>query len=92
MILHLGGNVVVPLKDIVGIFDLETAQTSEINKEFLKIAKEEGYIRKISEDEPKSFVLVEAKNKTIIYMSPISSSTLLKRSESDEWISALTKI
>lgn len=80
MVLHLGGNTVIPIKDIIAIFDLNVSNISEYNKEFLKIAEEEGFIRNISEDEPKTFVLAEVKRKTMIFMSPISSSTLLKRS------------
>ena len=79
--LHLGGDVVISMKDVIAIFDIEAAMTSEINKEFLEIAKEEGFIRKISDNEPKTFVLVERGHKTIIFLSPISSSTLLKRTE-----------
>ena len=77
--LHLGGDVVISMKDVIAIFDIETSMTSEINKEFLEIAKEEGFIKKISENEPKTFVLVEQGHKTMIFLSPISSSTLLKR-------------
>ncbi len=80
MVLHLGGDVVVPTKDIIAIFDLKTTKDSDINKEFLEIADDEGFIQNISDDEPKSFVLVESDGKTVMYMSPISSSTLLKRS------------
>jgi hypothetical protein len=91
MILHLGGDIVVPIKDVIAIFDLETAKTSEINREFLDIAKDEGFIRKISDDEPKTFILVESGNKIIMYMSPISSSTLLKRSGFVEEISTIER-
>jgi extracellular matrix regulatory protein B len=53
----------------------------------LSIAEDEGFIRKISEDDPKSFILTEKDNKTIIYLSPISSVTLLKRASFIENIS-----
>lgn len=89
MVLHLGGDVVVPIKDIIAIFDFDTAEASEINKEFIDIAREEGFIRKVSDDDPKTFVLVESRNKTMMYMSPISSSTLLKRSGFVEGISTI---
>ncbi|NLI60942.1 MAG: DUF370 domain-containing protein [Clostridiales bacterium] len=79
MTLHLGGDVVIPMKDIIAIFDMPTSTISEINNEFLEIAKEEGFIEKISDEIPKTFVLAELKHKTMIFLSPISSSTLLKR-------------
>lgn len=79
MTLHLGGDVVIPMKDVIGIFDLEASQNIEVNNEFLEIAREEGFIKKISDDMPKTFVLAELGHRTMIFLSPISSSTLLKR-------------
>ncbi|HYE09245.1 MAG TPA: extracellular matrix/biofilm biosynthesis regulator RemA family protein [Patescibacteria group bacterium] len=79
MFIHLGGDVVISLKDVISIMDVESSNLSNTTKEFLSIAEDEGFIQKISEDEPKSFILTEKKNKTIIYLSPISSVTLFKR-------------
>lgn len=80
MILHLGGDIVVFIKDIIAIFDYSTAMSSDDTKEFLSIAKEEGFVRVISEDAPKSFILTEIDKKSVVYLSPISSTTLMKRS------------
>jgi hypothetical protein len=79
MFIHLGGDVVISLKDIISIMDIESSNTSSNTREFLKTAEDEGFIRRISEDEPKSFILAEKDKKTIIYLSPISSVTLYKR-------------
>lgn len=79
MFIHLGGDVVISLKDIISIMDIESSSTSGDTKEFLKTAEDEGFIRRISEDEEKSFILTEKNKKTIIYLSPISSVTLYKR-------------
>lgn len=87
MFIHLGGNTVISLKDIISIMDVESSNLSNTTKEFLSIAEDEGFIRKISEDEPKSFILTEKDNKTIIYLSPISSVTLNKRAGFIESIS-----
>jgi ribosomal protein S8 len=87
MILHLGGDTVVSTKNIIAILDVETAKISKTNREFLRIAEEEGFIQKISEDQPKSFILAEINKKSVIYLSPISSTTLLKRSSFVEEIS-----
>lgn len=90
MVLHLGENVVVPIKDIIAIIDSDTVDLSTINKEFIKIAEEEGFVNKISENLTKSYILAEINKKSVVFLSPISSSTLLKRSnftkdiESDE--------
>ena len=79
MFMHLGGDVVISIKDIICIMDLESSNVSNTTKEFLKTAEDEGFIKNISADEPKSFILTEKQNKTIIYLSPISSVTLFKR-------------
>ena len=38
MYLHLGQSVVVPFRDVIGIFDLDTTTDSRITREFLKRA------------------------------------------------------
>lgn len=79
MFLHLGENVVIPLKEVIAIFDIESSNHID-TKRFLKIAEEDGFIKRITKDNPKSFVLTERNKKSIIYLSPISSVTLVKRS------------
>lgn len=77
MFLHLGGDVVVLKKDVIAILDIRTAQAA-VTKEFIEIARDEGFIKNIYEkDREKSFVVTTRD----IYMSPISCSTLKKRSE-----------
>lgn len=77
MLLHLGGNISVLKEDIIAILDYE-AIISEISKEFLDIAKTENKIIEINSlEKNKSIVIVKDK----IYMSPISSLTLQKRTE-----------
>lgn len=80
MFLHLGGDVVIPLKNIIAILDIESTTVSKDTKEFLTIAEEEGFIESISTDLPKSFIITETDKKSKIYLSPISSVTLQKRS------------
>ncbi|HZK34140.1 MAG TPA: extracellular matrix/biofilm biosynthesis regulator RemA family protein [Bacillota bacterium] len=79
MILHIGKDIVVPLDDIVAILDIKAIEQSKTNKEFFETARKEGFVESISEDFPKSFVLTDTGEETIIYISPISTSTLLKR-------------
>lgn len=80
MFLHIGGDVVLPLRNIIAIMDIETTTISKDSKDFLKIAEEEGFIESISQDLPKSFIITEIDKKSKIYLSPISSVTLQKRS------------
>lgn len=79
MFLHLGENVVIPISEVIAILDMNST-TNIDTRHFLKIAEEEGFVKKISKDEPKSFILTERNEKSIIYLSPISSITLAKRS------------
>ncbi len=81
MFLHLGENVVVPIKDVIGIFDLQTTMYSSDTIQFLRMAEEDGFVERITNDKPKSFVIAEVDKKSKIYLSPISSSTLTKRTD-----------
>lgn len=80
MFLHIGGDVVVPIKNVIAIMDIDTTTISKDTKEFLKVAEEEGFIKSISDDLPKSYIITETDKKSKIYLSPISSVTLQKRS------------
>lgn len=81
MFLHLGENVVVPIKDVIGIFDIETTMYSADTSQFLRMSEEDGFVERITNEPPKSFVIAEVDKKSKIFLSPISSSTLSKRSE-----------
>ncbi|WP_392485930.1 extracellular matrix regulator RemB [Haloimpatiens sp. FM7315] len=82
MFLHLGENVVVPMEDIIGIFDMETTMYSSDTIQFLRLAEEDGFVERITKEKPKSFVIAEVDKKSKIFLSPISSSTLQKRTNS----------
>nr|WP_207753573.1 MULTISPECIES: extracellular matrix/biofilm biosynthesis regulator RemA family protein [Clostridium] len=77
----MGENVVVPVKDVIGIFDLQNTMYSSDTIQFLRLAEEDGFVERISKEKPKSFVIAEVDKKSKIYLSPISSSTLTKRTD-----------
>ncbi len=81
MYLHIGGDLTIRLSAVVAILDMETTTVSKYTKEFLRTAEEEGFVFSVSEDLPKSFVIIEEGMGNRIYLSPISSATLLKRAE-----------
>lgn len=83
MFLHLGENVVVPIKDIIGIFDLQNTMYSSDTIQFLRLAEEDGFVERITSEQPKSFIIAEVNNKSKIYLSQISSTTLTKRTDVD---------
>ena len=83
MYLHLGQNVMAKSQEIVGIFDLDTCTVKKITKIYLHNAEKEKRIINVSTDLPKSFVVckegLSKKNK--IFISPLATSTLIKRKE-----------
>ncbi|MBE7022202.1 MAG: DUF370 domain-containing protein [Ruminococcaceae bacterium] len=79
MFLHLGSDVVVNMADVIAILDLDVTSTSRITREFLRVAEDEGFVVNVSEDLPKSFVITEIDKKSRVFISPISTATLLKR-------------
>lgn len=80
MYLHLGQNTVIKLNDVIGIFDLETSTISKETRKYLADAQKDGWVVNVSMEMPKSFVLCRDKNnKTTVYITQISSTTLLKR-------------
>ena len=82
MYLHLGQNTLVPVKSVLGVFDLDNSTSSHITRKFLNNAEKNKILINISEDIPRSFVLCNENGKTVIYLSQLSSQTLLKRSQS----------
>lgn len=84
MYLHLGQDTVVRFDDIIGIFDIDSASVSTYTKEFLSSAQRSEQVISITSELPKSFVVCkgedeEQNEKTKVYISQISSTTLLKR-------------
>ena len=80
MYIHLGNNVMLPTSDIIGIFDLENTSISKRTRDFLNKAEKEGRVITITYDLPRTFVIAGKNFKDAkIYISQISSQTLLKR-------------
>jgi hypothetical protein len=88
MYLHLGQDTVIKLEDIVGIFDMETSTISKSTRNYLADAQKKNRVVNVSMEMPKSFVLCCGKdNEIIVYITQISSATLLKRTGYIEGIS-----
>lgn len=79
MYLHLGCDTVVNTDDIIAMMDLESSSISKYSKEFLKTATEEGFVRNVSEEIPKSFIVCEKNGQSVIYITNISTKALLGR-------------
>lgn len=81
MFLHVGNNKNLRKKNIIGIFDADTATVSTVTRKFLSSASKRGEVEAASEEIPKSFVLYEKKGGYGICFSQISTTALLGRSE-----------
>lgn len=81
MYLHLGNETVIKKEDIIGIFDLENTSISRHTRKFLAVREKEKQVINVSYELPKSFIVCKRKNKRNqkVYISQISTSTLLKR-------------
>ena len=80
MYLYLGKNTLVPKKSVVGVFDMDNSTSSHITRKSLNEWEKRGKIVNVAEDIPKSFVVCNEMGNTVIYLSQLSSQTLLKRS------------
>ena len=83
MYIHLGQETVVKKQDIIGIFDLDTATVSRHTRKYLNLSEKNGDVVYITNELPKSFIVCATPKKKDkkIYISQISSVTLLKRNE-----------
>ena len=79
--LHIGQNVMLEDRRIIGIFDLDKTTESKITRTFLNKAEEESVVLTAVEDIPKSFVVCDHPyHRQIVYISQLNSSTLARRS------------
>lgn len=82
MYLHLGQNVMVPHRDIVGVFDLDNTTWSFRTRRFLERAEREGRVITVGDDLPRSFVLADdGQRGSAVYITALSSAALFARTE-----------
>ena len=85
MYLHIGNNVMLPEKHIIGVFDLEITSQSKRTSEFLRQAEEESLVIDACEDIPKSFLVWgHPYHPQLVYLSELSSATLQRRMEEQQ--------
>lgn len=90
MYLHLGMDKVITFDEIIGIFDLDTTTVSKRTRDYLAKAEKAGIVENICYDIPKSFIVCRDKNgNEKVYISQISSTTLLKRTG---YVDSLTNV
>ena len=83
MYLHIGEETVIPMREIVGIFDMENTTISKTTRTLLSEAERQGRVITVGNDLPKSFVVCQKGDEPpLVYISQISCATLLKRAKS----------
>ena len=84
MYLSIGNDMAVRERSIIGIFDLDNTTSSIHTRKFLERAEKEGRVVDVSGDLPKSFTVCRTgKGPPTVYLSQLSSATLLKRVENN---------
>ena len=82
MLIHLGQDFVVRDREILGVFDLDTAtdagQKEKLTDTFLRRAQREGAVVDVSGAMPKSFVLTDFAGETV-YITQLSTGALRRR-------------
>ena len=79
MLFRSGNGKSVKKKDIIGIFDLDTATMSKAGKNFINKMQNEGKVEYDDFDLPRSFVLADVSGDKRIYLSRISTQGLKLR-------------
>lgn len=82
--LHIGQNVMLEDKRIIGIFDLDITSQSKLTRQFLTAAEENSVVLDACEDIPKSFLVCDHPyHRQIVYISQLNTQTLLKRAQEE---------
>ncbi len=76
--IHVGNDRVIRVRDIIGVFDMDTSTVSSETKKFLNEAQGEGRIILTTYDLPKSFVIT---SDDMITLTQLSVGTIKGRIE-----------
>ena len=75
MYLHIGENKAVRKKDILAIFDMDSATVSNTTRKYLSNAQKEGRVKTLGFDLPRTFIIM--KDKTV-YLSSYRFSRIVE--------------
>ena len=86
MYLHIGSNRNIREKQILGIFDADSATVSSVTRKYLSDAEKKNAVEAANEELPKSFVVYfDRDGERKICFSQLSSTALLGRCENLEY-------
>ena len=79
MYLHLGNNLIIKKEKIIGIYDMDKATVSKRTRDYLEACEKTGKLVYVTNELPKSFIVYGEGKDITVYVSQISTTTLLKR-------------
>ncbi len=79
MYLHIGKDIIIHNEDIIGIFNIEYIKNTKEYKNCIMQLQEINHIKDISENQKKTFILIEKNNQIEGYITNISTNTIVKR-------------
>lgn len=75
MFLHIGSDVVVPLREVIAILDAALLERSQAVRDLISLQQAERRVTDIAGGRPRSIVLTDRG----VFLSPISTVTLRRR-------------
>ncbi len=79
MYLHIGKDCVINNNDIIGLFNLDYIGNTKEYRSMKKYLQENKVLEDISNNQEKTFILLENNKKINAYISNISASSIRKR-------------
>ncbi|MBE6703833.1 MAG: DUF370 domain-containing protein [Ruminococcaceae bacterium] len=83
MYITLGSSVSVKKRDVIGIFDLDTAPADSQVMEFLKENEKKKNVTVVGDGIPKAFVVTNDGKETRVYITTISASSIKGRNSNE---------
>ena len=80
MYINIGQNITVRGDDIIGIFDMDNTTVTGTTRNYLAKAEQSGRVVYAGYDLPASFTVC-AEEEIKVYLSPLSTKTILKRTD-----------
>lgn len=79
MYLHIGKDIIIKNKDIIGIFNIDFVKNTKEYKKMLEHLQEYGNLKDIADNQAKTFILTEDKTNIKGYITNIGTTTIGKR-------------
>ena len=81
MYLHLGNDLIIKKEGIIGIYDLDKTTVAKRTRDFLTAFEKKKRLIYCTDDLPKSFIVYDDGEGLWVYITQVSTTTLLKRSD-----------